>query len=65
MLVPLVAVWGLVWGLRTLASNYKQPRNGVPRYFNHWSYLPNVIAQMLSSGVEGVSRLPLNYLPPL
>jgi len=35
VLVPLTAVWGL----GTLASNYKGPRNGVPPrspYFNHW-----------------------------
>jgi len=36
LLVPLTAVWGLVWGLGTLADNYKGPRNGVPPYFNHW-----------------------------
>jgi len=37
VLVPLRAVWGL----GTLASNYKGPKNGIPRvppYFNHcWS----------------------------
>jgi len=30
LLLPLTAVCGLVWGLGTLASNYKEPKNGVP-----------------------------------
>jgi len=45
-----------VWGLETLASNYKEPRNSVRRYFNHCMF-GTADCQLVQFGCSDVTGL--------